>query len=579
MRSNIPVLVLLGLAFAAPAALASSTGGEAAWSVAKSTPDAAFRDPGYPAAQRALRRWDALPASAMKALRESNAAEGHKPLRIGIDRPLADAPATVALNWRVSADGGQTARVALHSAGAAALRAGLKLTGLPTGAELRFAAAGGSRSVVDVVTADAIEKLAALQPVYWTPVTDGDTQEIELYLPPGASPRWVTVGVAAVSHLVVSPTGDLSGAKIGESGACEIDTRCLTSPTTAFTNAKNAVARMVYQSNGGSFLCTGTLLNDTDNATQVPYFYTAAHCFTSQAEGNTLTTFWFYEATGCRTNVLDGAARQVGGGAQVLFANTASDVLFLRLNNTPPVGSYFLGWTSAPITTGTEFLAIHHPAGDVKKVSAGRVTGTGASNLASGSFIKAGYTDGTTEGGSSGCGLLTLENGELLLRGGLLGGAATCANTGTIGTPGNSDDYSRLDLAFTNLRQFLQPTTSQPPGGTDYSGLWSSPTQSGWGLVVMRGASGTYVVNIYHYDQDSTPTWYLSVGALNGAGYAASLSAFTGPWFGAPPFNPAQVFSRTAGNVSISFTTASTASLTFTIDGRTVTTDISRVAF
>lgn len=578
MRTMLLALVVAGVAFDATAAQATRAGGEPALAVAEGSSSAAFRDPDYPAALRVLTRWDALPASEMKALQQDNAQAGRKPLRIGIDRPLSGAGSRD-LKWHATADGGLSARIAVQSPGATALRAALALAGLPAGAELRFAAPGASASVVDVVTVDAVERVLAEQPLYWTPVTEGDTQEIEFYLPPGANPRWVRVATPRVSHLVVSPDGDLSGAKIGESAACEIDTRCVTNPTTAFTNAKNAVARMVYQSNGGSFLCTGTLLNDTDASTQVPWFFSAAHCFTSQSEANTLTTFWFYEATGCRSNVLDGAARQLGGGAQIQFANVASDVLFLRLNGTPPAGSYFLGWNAAQIAAGTEILAIHHPAGDVKKVSAGRVTGLGGSNLASGSFIQAGYTDGTTEGGSSGCGLLTLENGELLLRGGLLGGSASCANTGTIGAPGNTDDYSRFDLAFANLRQFLAPTTTTPPSGTDFSGLWSNPAQSGWGLVVMRGASGTYVVNIYHYDADSTPTWFLSVGTLSGATYASSLSTFTGPWFGAPPFNPAQVFGRTAGTVTLDFTSATTANLSFTVDGRTVATSISRVAF
>ena len=337
---------------------------------------------------------------------------------------------------------------------------------------------------------------------------------------------------------------------------------------------------MVYQSGGGSSLCTGTLLNDTDNATQVPYFFGAAHCFTSQAEGNTLTTFWFYESTGCGSNQLDPAARQVGGGAQVLFASIGSDVLFLRLNNAPPAGSFFLGWNATAVTAGTEIVVIHHPAGDVKKVSLGQATGIGPSNLASGSFIKAGYTNGTTEGGSSGCGLLTLSNGEFVLRGGLLGGGASCANTGSINNPGNSDDYSRLDLAFPNLRQFLQPSTNPPPpAGTDFTGLWFNPAQSGWGLVVMRGASGAYSVTVFHYDQDSSPVWYLGAGAINGASFNQPLTAFTGPWFGITPFNPGLVIGRTAGSVSLNFTSTTTASLAFTVDGRTVSTELTKLAF
>ena len=571
--------VLLALA---SQAMADSAAGEPAWPIAKSTVDAAFRDPDYPAASVARRRWTALPATTLEALRQSNAQAGLKALQIGIERPLEDGTAgeSVALDWRPAPDGGLTARIEARSPGAAALRAGLRISGLPTGSELRFAAPGAARSVVDPVTAGEIAALVAQQPVYWTPVTDGDSQVLEVWLPPGASPRWLRIAVPAVSHLVVSPTEQLSGAKIGESGACEIDTRCVGNPSTAYINARNAVARMVYQSGGRSLLCTGTLLNDTDNATQVPYFFTAAHCFTSQAEGNTLTTFWFYESTGCGTNQLDPGARQVGGGAQVLFADTGSDVLFLRLNNAPPAGSFYLGWNANPVATGTEIVAIHHPAGDVKKVSLGQVTGIGPSNLASGSFIKAGYTDGTTEGGSSGCGLLTLANGEFFLRGGLLGGSASCANTGSLSNPNNTDDYSRLDLVFPSLRQFLQPASNPPPpAGTDFTGLWFNPAQSGWGLVVMRGASGAYSVTIFHYDVDSSPVWYLAAGALDGARFSQPVSAFSGPWFGIAPFNPGLVASRTAGNVSLDFTSATTANLAFTVDGRTVATALTKLAF
>lgn len=572
-------VVLLLLALAAPPAQAVQATGEPAWDPPKSSVDTGFRDPGYPASSAVRRDWDALPATALAALRGENARPGRKALRIGIERAPDDGSdgSVPALQWRTAPGGGQTARVTLHSPGAAALRVALDLSGLPDGSELRFAGADGRPGAP--VGAAEIAALAVQQPLYWSPVTEGDTQVVELHLPPGASARWLRLAIPRLSHLVVAPGTDFDRAKIGESGACEIDTRCIANPIVAFTNARNAVARMVYQRAGGSFLCTGSLLNDTDAATQVPYFFTAAHCFTSQAEANTLTTFWFYEASGCGTNILDASARQVGGGAQVLFASVASDVLFLRLNNPPPAGAFFLGWNAQPVAAGTEFIAIHHPAGDVKKVSAGRTTGVGPSNLASGSFIKAGYTDGTTEGGSSGCGLLTLQDGEFFLRGGLLGGNASCANTGAIGNPGNSDDYSRLDLAFPSLRDFLQPATNPPPSGTDFTGLWFNPAQSGWGLVVMRGASGAYSVTVFHYDQDSTPTWYLAAGALNGSTFSQPLSAFSGPWFGIAPFNPAQVASRTAGNLTLAFTSGTTANLTFTADGRTVSTALNRLAF
>ncbi len=583
MRGLILAVVLVSSICCAPAAMAQSAAGEPARSSdGKSGPDGvAFRDPGYPPQLIAQRAWSELPDAALQSLRKNNAAPGRKLLQLGIERAAFEGSgnAEPELQWRATSDGAQTARLAVHSPGAAALRAALTISGLPDGAELRFGAPGDAASVVDAVTATQLTELAVQQPLYWTPVTEGDTQVIEIYLPPGSDTRWLRVSVPSVSHLVASPGGDLSAAKIGESGACEIDTKCVSNPTAAYTNARNSVARMVFQQGGGSFFCTGTLLNDTDNATQVPYLYGAAHCFTSQAVAGTLTTFWFYESTGCRTNVLDSSARQVSGGAQVLYADVSSDVLFLRLNSAPPAGSYFLGWNAAAVTAGTDVVVIHHPAGDVKKVSLGEITSIGASNLASGSFIKAGYTDGTTEGGSSGCGLLSEANDELVLRGGLLGGQASCANTGTIGAAGNSDDYSRLDLAFPNLRAFLQPNATQPPSNIDYSGAWSNAQQDGWGLIVIRGSSGTYAMYVYHYDQDNSPGWYLSAANLSGTNYSTALIAFNGPWFGAGFFNPAQVVGRTAGTINVNFSSATTASITFTIDGRTVSTNLTRLAF
>ena len=389
------------------------------------------------------------------------------------------------------------------------------------------------------------------------------------------------MSLQAISHLFVSPRGSLALAKIGESDSCEIDAKCVTNPSTDLLNAKSAVARMVFQAGGSSALCTGTLLNDTDASSQLPHFYTAAHCFTSQSVANTLTTFWFYEATGCSSGVLDSSTRQVAGGATVQFASEASDVLFLRLNSPPPPGATFLGWNAAALSPGDDVLLLHHPAGDVKKISLGEVKGFGPSNLASGNFVQAGYTDGTTEGGSSGCGLLTLSSGGYQLRGGLLGGSAGCANTGSLATAANSDDFSRFDQAFASLRPFLQPSSAPPPSPSpiDYSGAWSNPAQSGWGLVVIRGGSDLYAMYIYHYDDASTPAWYVSVGALSGTTYDQPVLSFTGPWFGLGAFNPAAVSSRVSGRMNVNFTSASSLAISFTIDGRTVSTTLGKLAF
>jgi lysyl endopeptidase len=568
-------------ALSAQAADAPQVSGEAAWPEAKAATDLRMKAAHFPADAVAVAQFPALDRARVERLRRDNATRSLKALQIGIERDARQEGLVQAgkLAWRAQPDGSHVAQLRATSPGAAAMRVGLDVAQLPDGAELRYFGSVAPNVSEGVGTGTQVAALRRDAPVFWTPVTEGDTQLVEIVLPAGADPRWAQVSLAAVSHLLVSPRGAFDHTKIGESDSCEFDAKCLTNPDTAYNNAKNSVARMVFQSGGGSFLCTGTLLNDTDNNTQTPYFFGAAHCFTSQSVANTLTTFWFYEATACGSNVLDSAQRQVTGGATVLFSSVASDVLFMRLNSAPPGGSYFLGWNSATLAAGNNILVLHHPAGDVKKVSLGQVKGFGTSNLASGNFIKVGYTDGTTEGGSSGCALLTRGSSDYQLRGGLLGGSASCANTGSIATAANSDDFSRFDEIFPSLQSFLAPTTTQPPSNIDYSGAWSNSGQSGWGLNVIRGASGTYGMYIYHYDDANTPAWYLSFGNLSGTAYNAPVLTFGGPWFGNVPFNPALVTNRTSGTLAVNFTSATTATIQFTIDGRTVSTTLTKLAF
>lgn len=454
--------------------------GEPAPTADKDRASLELRAVGYPQADIAQMQLPPIASSRLDAVRAHNAEPGIKALQIGVDRNLRDEgvlDAAPALIW-LPVNGGIAARFAVSSPGAAALRIGVELSGLPKSAELRFAGDGQSSSVVDVVTPGQITA-QLVKGIYWTPVTEGARQTVEIYLPSGASAGQIRVTINSIAHLLASPYGALDSLKIGESDACEIDANCVTNPSTAYINAKNAVARMSYQKNGGSFLCSGTLLNDTVTTSFVPYFFSANHCIDNQSVASTLTTFWFEESTSCGSGVASNRV-QVSGGATLLFNDAATDALMLRLNNAAPSGAWFTGWDSSAVTAGTNITVLHHPAGDVKKVTLGQITGFGPYNGA-GSFIRAGYTNGTTEGGSSGSGILTFANNQYLLRGGLYGGSASCANTGTITTPGNSDAYSRFDVVFPNIQQFLAPGAPPP----------SQQLQNGVAVTGLSGAAGS----------------------------------------------------------------------------------------
>lgn len=113
----------------------------------------------------------------------------------------------------------------------------------------------------------------------------------------------------------------------------------------------------------------------------------------------------------------------------------------------------------------------------------------------------------------------------------------------------------------------------------DYTGAWYNAAESGWGLSVVRGASGALGIVMYNYNQGRSPTWYfMSGGSLNGSTYTAPVTRYTGPAF-SEPFNAAPVVISNAGTVTIQFTSATTATLNYTIDGIAVSKSIVRLSF
>ena len=398
------------------------------------------------------------------------------PLQIGVGRvAMAEKAggAGIHLQWR-AVPGGQVATFAVTSPVAMGLRVGLALQGLPANAEPRIR--GSELPLGDIVLVPATEALAAGRDggLYWTPATDGETQTVEIFAPAGADVAALRVAAPELSHLVSNSRRDFRIIeKIGESGSCNIDTACRVDALgTGFAVAKDAVAHMLFNlyerdgSTAGTYICTGTLLNDTDPSTQVPYFFTADHCFAGDSNGippqdrarvaANLVTYWNYEATACGSNVST-TRSTLSGGADLLFHDPDTDAMLLRLRGTPPSGTTFAGWDASGMPANSDVVAIHHPGGDAKKVSFGRHLPADSDR----SSHAAGWLQGTTEGGSSGSGLFVRGgDGRYRLHGGLYGGYASCASSGDLDHAGNVDWYSRLDVVFPDIEHYLAP---QPP--------------------------------------------------------------------------------------------------------------------
>ena len=394
------------------------------------------------------------------------------PIQVGVAR---DIPATStgaamarALKWR-RAGGRTAAAVSFTSQGGAGLRLGLVVRKLPADALVRGYVKGGD-TAFEVPGATVLEALqrnrdagdvSEAARTWWTPLVDGPEMTLEISLPQGATADAVDISVPRLSHLQVK-AGDLNNTvKIGQAGTCEADVKCVAD----LDNSSRATARMVFTVNGGTYLCTGTLLNDSSSS-GTPYFLSANHCVSTQTTATSLITYWFYRSSSCNSGILDSNYRVLHSGATLLYASSDSDTSFMKLSAAPPTGAVFAGWSIDAPAIGGEVVGIHHPEGDLQKYSQGAVTtfanctavdssdsfSCATANASSGNFVNANWDTGTTESGSSGSGLFASSSGKRYLIGQLYGGSTSCFFRG------GGSWYGRFDKAyFASLSRWLSP--------------------------------------------------------------------------------------------------------------------------
>ena len=392
----------------------------------------------------------------------------NRPLRIGFDRSPPESERRIALAqlpWQSLSDGGLAARIAVTSATAAAIRLHVGVSGVAGTIEARFKSAQVDEPVYSADTG------ALAGPTgYWSPVLEGETAIVELTLAPGSVPQG-DLTVQSVGHLLVTPKAAKALGDIGKADSCEQDVVCVQDPLSALHKAAGSVVQTIVSDGGFVILCTATLLNSVPQS-GIPYLMTAYHCYDEdhvrteqevQDIAGSMTTWWFFDAATCGSNV-PGAYRQVAGGATLLYRGLDIDFVLFRLNSPPPPGAWFSSWDATPVPPGTGAIVLHHPEGDLKKLSMGTTQGYTSFDNA-GSYIEMRYGYGSTEAGSSGAALFTCSGtsaggscNEYSVRGALLGGIAACDD------PSGTDEYSRLDLAYPYIAKYLTPATVLPSG-------------------------------------------------------------------------------------------------------------------
>ena len=349
--------------------------------------------------------------------------------------------------WEV-ADGMKIWRVAIRSRGAYSLNILFDRAILPTGASI-FIYSPDHTVVRGAFNANN-EQSSGMLPIFPLP---GDEIVVEYNEPENVSVNG-EVHISRVNHGYKKAIGSRP---LGEAGICNMDVFC--KDAVIMSKEKQAVVQMVID---GTDLCTGTLVNNT-RRDKTPYLITAGHCIQSASDAQKTVFSFNYESPFCgEGGSVNGFGDQSMTGSILRARSDSLDFALVELEMLPPpeYRPYYAGWDHSK-TVPSATRSVHHPKGDVKKVSIdndppgiGTYNQYGVPN--SYWWIKK-WDIGTTEPGSSGG---PLFNDTKLFIGTLQGGFANCESSINDYFVMMAFQWDYSSITTRQLKKWLDPTNS-----------------------------------------------------------------------------------------------------------------------
>jgi hypothetical protein len=247
----------------------------------------------------------------------------------------------------------------------------------------------------------------------------------------------------------------------GYNASCVVNARCDSDPAVA--DAESAVAHMLFRSGRGYYICSGGLINDSDESNSLPLFLTANHCISKDREASSLENFFKFASTSCNdTSLCEASYDSLRSsfdrtlGASIVSTGSAADYTLLRLSDQAPANSAFLGWNAEPVAYSTDLLhRISHPAGAPQSYSSHQVDPTAPTcqSWPRGDRIYSRDVVGATEGGSSGSPVVN-SDGEIV---GQLSGACGTNLSDNCDAINNATVDGAFAAYFSEVETFLAP--------------------------------------------------------------------------------------------------------------------------
>ena len=404
-----------------------------------------------PSRRVALPAFDAAPLLADDARRASIPALKSDP-RVGVIRRFHEIRAPRRLvsggaGVETLADGSLVWSAEVSAPGALGLRLHASRCELPRGAE--------------VVVYDADEPGEAYGPftrggdgergAFLLPTVFGERVAVEVRVPASAAGAKLAFSIDRAAFRYRERGESMEDPRVGmagKAGGCNNDVAC---DSSYVQDVARGIATMEITTNEGVFLCSGALMNDSVDATFIPYFLTAHHCLSLESEANDTEFFFDYRAATCGGLPPPLSSVPRVSGATLLATSSSSDYTLLRLTGNMPSNRYFCGWNANRPEDGIEVVGVHHPGGTEMRISYGNLLGP------DGSFLDVQWFDGVTAGGSSGS---PLFNPDKQVIGQLYGGSSSCS------FPTGVDLYGRFERTYAAVAQFLGQGAGEP--GRDF---------------------------------------------------------------------------------------------------------------
>jgi hypothetical protein len=326
-----------------------------------------------------------------------------------------------------------------------------------------------------------------------TGVINGSNVVLEYYQPKDVT----TDAVISINSIVRGYVPLSNNYGFNKSGDCHVNVNC--DEGYYWKGEQKAVARILMKGvdpennhDTIAWYCSGSLIS-TSNPHGEPFLLTANHClppnknaivYPDDSNRNILDDalfYWNYEVPGCERDTIEPPIYSTTGAIIVSHYDDSADFALLHLtedpNDLPNYIPYYLGWdiNTDSVSPG---VCIHHPRGDVKKISTvdagGGVISTFYKDYILDNYygnhwkvtwIQTDHGHGTTEPGSSGS---PLFNSSHKVLGQLHGGYSSCGDGiheadwyGKISCSwvGTNDNFHRRDLGH-----WLDPREEEADG-------------------------------------------------------------------------------------------------------------------